>query len=90
MLVVLEIPDEHGKLITYVTATEAPDHFSPSLKVRKGTVAQWHHDREVTGYRIGRQVYFRLDELQEVEYVKRTTRGGRPRRGLDQGGDLRA
>jgi hypothetical protein len=84
--VVLEVPDEHGEIIQYVTATEAPAYFSRRVGVTKGTVATWHKNREITGYRIGREVYFRLSELQDVEYAKRMTRGGRPRRGLDQGG----
>jgi hypothetical protein len=81
MLVVLEIPDEHGKLITYVTATEAPDHFSPILKVTRAMVEKWMARHKVQTYKIGKERYCRLEELQDVEYVMRRDGGGRPRRG---------
>jgi hypothetical protein len=81
MRVVLEIPDEHGNLVEYVTATEAPAHFSPILKVTKAMVEKWMQRRKVNTYKIGKERYCRLDELQEVEYVRRVDGGGRPRGG---------
>lgn len=75
----LEIEDEHGEIAKYVTATEAPTHFSPQLKVTKAIVEKWMQRRKVTTYKIGRERYCRLDELQEVEFVMRRDRGGRPR-----------
>jgi hypothetical protein len=55
--------------IRYVTATEAPDHLGAD--VTPGMVAMWRQRRMITPYRVGREVYYRLDELIEVEYVTR-------------------
>lgn len=73
----LEITDDQGRPARYVTATEAPDWLGDDVTV--DAVNKWHTRRMVTGYRVGRLVYFRLDELREVEQVTRDTPSGRPR-----------
>lgn len=75
----LEIADENGDPIQYVTATEAPEHFGKWTKVTTAMVNKWHQRRKITGYRVGQRVYFRLDELKAVEFVTRTEVRGRKR-----------
>lgn len=77
----LEIVNEHGEIVVYVTASEAPSHFSPLVRVTQAMVEKWMQRRKVTTYKIGRERYARLDELKEVEYVLRRDKGGRPRGG---------
>jgi hypothetical protein len=64
--------------IRYVTATEAPDHLGADIT--RDMIYKWRKRRKITGYRVGKEVYHRLDELIEVEYVTRGTPDGRPRR----------
>lgn len=64
--------------IEYVTASEAPDRLGAD--VVPAMVWDWKRRRLVTGYRVGREVYYRLDELIEVEYVLRVAGKGRKRR----------
>ena len=61
----------------YITATEAPEHLGTDCSPQ--TVRQWGKRRKVNGYRLGRETYYSLDELTEVEYVTRTSPTGRPR-----------
>lgn len=72
-MTVLDLFDDQGDQVRFVTAKEAPEHFSPVLGVTEAMVNKWHSQRKVTGYRVSRQVFFRLDELQEVEKVTRDT-----------------
>jgi hypothetical protein len=76
---VLEVRDDQGNPVCYVTATEAPDWLGDDVTV--DMVNKWHRRRKVTGFRVGREVFFRLDELREVEQVTRDTPGGHPRPG---------
>jgi hypothetical protein len=64
--------------IEYVTAQDGADRLGSDIN--PGMIYQWHSRHMVTGYKVGKIVWFRWDELQEVEYVTRTTRAGRPRR----------
>lgn len=82
----LEILDDQGNMIEYVTAQEAADRLKPD--VNTGMIYQWHSRRMITGYRVGRIVWFRWSEIEEVEYVTRRRPQGHPRRGLDQATDL--
>lgn len=66
---VLEVRDDQGELVRYVTAREAPAYLGAD--VSEAMVNKWHSRRMVTGYRVGREVLFRLDELKEVEGVTR-------------------
>lgn len=74
----LEVFDDQGELVRFVTATEAPSYLGPDVSV--SMVNKWRQRRMVTGYRVGREVLFRLDELKEVERAtRRSVKGGRPR-----------
>lgn len=77
----LEIVDENGNPVVYVTATEAPQHFGEWARVTTGMVEKWMQRRKVQTYKIGKERYARLGELKEVEYVLRTGEQGRPRSG---------
>lgn len=78
---VIELRDDQGNLVRYVSATEAPEFCGPD--VTRDMVYEWRKRRLVTGYRVGREVLFRLDELKEVEGVtRRSGKSHRGRRGL--------
>jgi hypothetical protein len=64
--------------IRYVTATEAPDHLGADIV--PAMIRDWKRRRLITGYRVGKVTYYRLDELIEVEYVLRDSGKGRRRR----------
>lgn len=64
--------------IAYITATEAPDHLGDD--VDPAMVRDWHRRKLIVGYRVGKEVYYRLEGLVEVEYTLRTSGRGRPRR----------
>jgi hypothetical protein len=82
----LEVHDDQGALVRYVTATEAPEWLGDD--VTSGMVAMWRHRHMITPYRVGREVYYRLDELREVEQVTREAPQSHRRGGLDQGRDV--
>lgn len=63
--------------LIYVTATEAPAHLGPDCTPQ--VVRAWGTRRKANRYRVGRETYYSLDELTEVEYLTRTSRTGRPR-----------
>lgn len=67
----------------FVTATEVGRGYIGG-DVTMAMVAMWRKRRMVTPYRVGREVFYRLDELKEVEQATRDTPRGRPRRKLDQ------
>lgn len=61
----------------YITAVEAPEYLGSDVKSSR--VHDWKRRRLVTGYKMGGLVWFRLDELIEVEFITRRSPGGRPR-----------
>jgi hypothetical protein len=63
----------------FVTAREVGGGLVLGADISEDAVNQWHRRRKITGYRVGREVFFRLDELREVEQVVRESPGGRPR-----------
>jgi hypothetical protein len=69
--------------LSYVTAAEAPASLGPDITA--ALVRDWKRRRLITGYRVGRETWYRLDELVEVEYVLRNSRTGRPRRAARTG-----
>lgn len=74
----IELHDDQGNLVRYVTATEAPCYLGPD--VTAAMVYKWRQRRMVNAYRVGREKFYRLDELKEVEGVLRRSGRGRPRR----------
>ncbi len=73
----IELRDDQGNVIEYVTAEEGAERLGPDIK--PSTIWKWHSDHDVNGYRIGRSVWFRLSDLEDVEAVKFRTPQGRPR-----------
>lgn len=73
----LEVRDDQGELVRYISATEAPGYLGPD--VTPGMVYKWRQRHMVNGYKVGREVYYRLDELKEVEGVLRRRGLGRKR-----------
>lgn len=61
----------------YYQAAEAAARLGGDVVPRM--IWDWKRRRLITGYRVGRAVYFRYDQLVEVEFDTRTARGGRPR-----------
>lgn len=61
---------------TWITASEA---FSYWPDVTSTAVRSWAHDGKVSGHRIGREVYYDLAQLSEVEKATRTSRRGNKR-----------
>lgn len=64
--------------LDYITAAEAPQHLGDD--VTPALVRDWARRALLAGHRVGREVYYPLDMLVEVEYATRTSRAGRPRR----------
>jgi hypothetical protein len=77
---VIELRDDRGELMRYITAGEASDYLGPD--VTPAMVYKWRQRRMVNAYRVGREKYYRLDELKEVEGVLRRSARGRPRRSV--------
>jgi hypothetical protein len=76
--VVLEVTNDAGETIRYITAVEVSDHLGPD--VVPDMLRDWQRRRLITGYRVGKATYYRIDEVREVEYVLRSGGRGRKRR----------
>jgi hypothetical protein len=74
----LEITNNDGVTIHYITATEVTDHLGPD--VVPAMLRDWQRRHLITGYRVGKVTWYRLDEVREVEYVLRHGGRGRKRR----------
>jgi hypothetical protein len=61
----------------WITATEAPAYLGPDVQAQ--TVRAWAARGKVAGHRIGRETYYRLDDLTEIEHATRTSNRGHRR-----------
>lgn len=64
--------------ITYVTATEAPGYLGADVTAEM--VRAWGSRRKLNGYRVGRETFYSLDELTDVEFATRNSRFGKWRK----------